>query len=239
MHTIIVKSVVSGFGMTTGESGSDPMRSLEDALAQVGIIRTTFKWDASQDKLLRTADERIRDAFGYMRSHDRAGALSMARIAVRILSQLERVEENKAAHVRDNAVAEKLRQAGSEFGATTGRPRRCGWLDLPALKYAVDVNGCDGLIMTKVDVLTGELMSKIQIGVGYEGSKSLPLNLSSVKVKYESFPAWPKFAPPANGRLPQELDSYCETISSRVGAPIVAVSMGPEREQLIWRKKIF
>ncbi len=134
---------------------------------------------------------------------------------------------------------EKLRQAGSEFGATTGRPRRCGWLDLVALKYAVDINGCDGLIMTKVDVLTTELMPDVKLGVGYSGSKTLPLNLAAAQVDYESCPAWPKFQPSADGRLPGELDSYCETIAARVGAPIVAVSLGPEREQLIWRRKIF
>jgi adenylosuccinate synthase len=131
-----------------------------------------------------------------------------------------------------------LRDAGGEFGATTGRPRRCGWLDLPALRYAVHVNGLSGLAITKLDVLTG--MDEIKVCVGYKlGDKTLSLppydQLEEVTPIYESFPGWSE--PLGDCRrledLPEKVRSYVRAIEQAVECPAWLLSVGPDREQTI------
>ncbi len=131
-----------------------------------------------------------------------------------------------------------LRKAGGEFGATTGRPRRCGWLDLPALRYAVQVNGLSGLAITKLDVLTG--MEKVQVCTGYRlGDKTLNVppydGLDQVTPIYESFPGWNE---PLSGcrrieDLPQAVRNYVKAIEEAVGCPAWLLSVGADREQTI------
>jgi len=131
-----------------------------------------------------------------------------------------------------------LRDAGGEFGATTGRPRRCGWLDLPALRYAVQVNGLSGLAITKLDVLTG--MDTIQVCTGYKlGDKLLSAppydGLEDVTAVYESVPGWKE---PLGGcrslaDLPRAVRDYVKLIEESVGCPAWLLSVGPDREQTI------
>lgn len=137
---------------------------------------------------------------------------------------------------------EGLRAAGGEFGATTGRPRRCGWIDLVALRYALEINGADGWIMTKLDVLTG--FGNLQAATAYRRGDQrwvdFPSHLASledVSVEYEARPGWQedighvrRFAD-----LPQAAREYVEWVEHEVGVPIVMVSVGPEREQVISR----
>lgn len=131
----------------------------------------------------------------------------------------------------DNLLGEELRTAGAEYGATTGRPRRCGWLDLPALKYAAEINGCDEMIMAKADVLTTALFPEAQIGVAYEIDEEFSTDLARVTVRYETVPLWPN-------PVHEKLDAYCAKIEAHVGVPITGVSTGAERDDIFWRVKV-
>lgn len=143
---------------------------------------------------------------------------------------------------------EELRKAGNEFGATTGRPRRCGWLDLPALKYAVMINGVTQLFMMKADVLAE--MDEVKVCTEYEmpdGSRTeqMPydLCLEDVKPVYKSFPSWnlPESIETYSA-LPEELRNYIAFIEEEVGVPITIMSYGPEREATllhdVWQKNV-
>ena len=137
-----------------------------------------------------------------------------------------------------------LREAGAEFGATTGRPRRCGWLDIPALRFSVQVNGLQGLALTKIDVLTG--MEQLQVCTGYRvGDQTLDVppydELERVTPVYESFAGWEE--PLSDCRslqaLPANARRYIEAIEQLAGCPIWLVSVGADREQTIVIKMPF
>ncbi len=134
---------------------------------------------------------------------------------------------------------EKLREAGMEFGATTGRPRRCGWLDLPQLKYAIMVNGVTQLCMMKADVL-GEF-DEIQVCTHYihNGEKIdyLPygINPDEVQPVYETFEGWPGDLTGLRNvaDIPASLLAYVKMIEEEVGVKISILSVGPDREQTL------
>ncbi|MGC9771072.1 adenylosuccinate synthase [Fervidobacterium islandicum] len=122
--------------------------------------------------------------------------------------------------------AEELRKAGKEYGATTGRPRRCGWLDLPLLKYAIEISDCDEMIMTKADVLSG--MEKIKIGIRYkiggDTGKTLEMPyelnmLNKVHVEYLEFPGWKSLDD-------KSFEKFVNFIESETGRKITYVSTG-------------
>jgi len=137
----------------------------------------------------------------------------------------------------------RIREAGNEYGATTGRPRRCGWFDAVAMRYALEWNGADGWIMTNLDVLTG--FERIGVGVAYLAGGSryaeyparLP-SLEGVEVQYEFLPGWsePIASLRAYADLPRAARHYVEWVEKKVGVPIVMLSVGPEREQVIPRR---
>lgn len=139
----------------------------------------------------------------------------------------------------EGEVGEKLRAAGMEFGATTGRPRRCGWLDLPQLKYAVMVNGVTQLCMMKADVL-GDF-DEIQVCTHYmhNGEKIdyLPygINPDEVQPFYETFACWPGDLSSLRKQenIPASLVSYVEMIEEVVGVKVSILSVGPDREQTL------
>lgn len=120
----------------------------------------------------------------------------------------------------DAALAERLRTAGAEYGATTGRPRRCGWFDAAAVRHAARLTGCTELALTKLDVLAG--FERIQLGVGYEGGAPVYATLSGWT---EPIGAVRRFA-----ELPAAAQRFVERIESEVGVPIGLISVGPERD---------
>jgi len=131
---------------------------------------------------------------------------------------------------------ESLRKRGNEFGATTGRPRRCGWLDLPALNYAIMLNGVTQLFMMKTDVLTG--LEEIKIGVEYikgdEPTYEVPSEFDSGwSVKYDTFPVWQHCNFKSYSDFPKVLKDYISFIEGKMGVPINLVSIGPDRSQTI------
>ena len=139
----------------------------------------------------------------------------------------------------DNEVGEELRRIGHEFGATTGRARRCGWIDLPALKYAVMVNGVTELVMTKADVLSG--FEKIYACTHYEynGEKIdyMPYDICSVEATpvYEELDGWNEDLTGIKtiGEIPERLSAYVTYLEKHVGVPVKYLSVGPDRVQTL------
>ncbi len=134
----------------------------------------------------------------------------------------------------------KMREQGAEFGATTGRPRRCGWLDLPALKYSIMLNGVNQLFMTKTDILTGFPELKICTHYDIEGERvdRLPYDMSlEIEPVYEKFHGWDEDISSCNefNALPGELKEYIRFIENEVKLPITIISVGPDRRQIIRR----
>ena len=135
---------------------------------------------------------------------------------------------------------EQLRQKGFEFGATTGRPRRTGWLDLPALKYAVMIDGVDELIMMKADVLDG--FDTIKVAVSYEvGGKQtdeIPYDVyAEVKPVYREFKGWKcdLTKVKSEDQMPSEFKEYIKFIEDYLKVPVRIISLGPDRDQTIVR----
>lgn len=137
-------------------------------------------------------------------------------------------------------VGNKLRERGNEYGSTTGRPRRCGWIDLVLLKYAVRINGVEDIALMKMDVLDG--LDEVKVCVGYKfGGKICEtppqsnFQFKHVEPIYETMPGWKK--PIGAARSFADLDSqakaYLQKIESFVGAKISILSTGPERDQTI------
>jgi len=134
-----------------------------------------------------------------------------------------------------------LRDAGGEYGATTGRARRCGWFDMVAARYAADINGMTGVIITKLDVLDG--MPSVQVATSYEldGEQTavypvLSEVLPRCRPVYREFPGWNK--PTTEARrlqdLPANARKYLEFLEQELGTLVVGVSVGRDREQMIW-----
>jgi len=139
---------------------------------------------------------------------------------------------------------EDLRKEGNEFGATTGRPRRCGWIDIPALKYAIMINGVTQLNMMKADVLSIFDEIKVCTHYIYHGEKLdyLPYDLDpeNLEPAYESVPGWKKDLTRLDSEadFPQELSDYIDYLENKLHTPITIVSLGPDRKQTILRKPV-
>lgn len=140
----------------------------------------------------------------------------------------------------DDAEGQRMRDQGNEYGATTGRPRRCGWLDLPALKYAIMVNGVTQLFMMKADVLSG--FSEVRIcrsyTVGGQEQTELPFCLNDIEgLNYLTFKGWQCDITKCTGwdELPAELKDYVQYIEKETGVPITIISVGPDRSATIYR----
>ncbi len=137
-------------------------------------------------------------------------------------------------------IGDHLRTKGNEFGSTTGRPRRCGWLDLTALKYSIMINGVTRLIMMKSDVLSG--LDTIKIATGYKiGGKlvdRMPYDYSiDPEPVYKELPGWDNdlVGVRSESEFPQQLKDFISFIEAEVSLPITIVSVGPDREQTIIR----
>ncbi len=137
----------------------------------------------------------------------------------------------------DDEVGEDIRKRGAEFGATTGRPRRCGWIDLVALKRAVAINGISGLCITKLDVLDGLPSLKMCIAYKYRGKQTeyAPLDAdgwNECEPVYLEFPGWSESTHGITdfAKLPPAARAYLRSLEELVGCPLAMVSTGPERD---------
>ena len=141
-----------------------------------------------------------------------------------------------------NETGDKLREAGHEFGSTTGRPRRCGWLDLVALKYSVMLNGATELIMMKADVLDDFDTIKVCVGYEIDGEvvEHFPFELNdNVKPVYVELPGWNTDLTKIKNQneFPEELNNYISFIEDEMGIPVSIASVGPNREQTIFLER--
>ena len=142
----------------------------------------------------------------------------------------------------EDEIGRLMVERGHEFGTTTGRERRCGWLDLVALRYAVRLNRMDSLTITKLDVLTG--IDPLRVAVRYRSSEGAVFEefpyhqsiLHSASAEYEELPGWDEEIGDcrAEGDLPAAARDYLRYVSEFVGVPIRLVSVGPDREQVVW-----
>jgi adenylosuccinate synthase len=134
-----------------------------------------------------------------------------------------------------------LRNIGREFGSTTGRPRRCGWLDLPALKYSIMINGITKLFITKADVMSGFKTIKICTSYKVDGKECLEIpfiNDSVIVPVYTEMTGWEENISGIRhfNQLPVALKKFIEFIEEQTGVPVTMVSVGPDREETIFRK---
>ncbi len=140
-----------------------------------------------------------------------------------------------------------IRERGKEYGTTTGRPRRCGWLDGVALAYAAEVNGLNGIALTLLDVLEGMETVKICSGYRYQGELLTRFPAQSNVLKectpvYEELPGWPEGSckeAQEYSQLPQEAKDYIAFVEELTGVPVVIVSVGPGRHETFIREPIF
>ena len=140
----------------------------------------------------------------------------------------------------DNPIGEDLRRVGNEYGSTTGRERRCGWLDLPLLKYSCMINGVTELNIMKIDVLSH--LNEIEVCIGYlvDGSftQNIPFDISeNVVPVYKKLPGWRQHISNTTSwdLLPKECQEYIKFVETEVGIPVTRVSVGPDRKQTINR----
>jgi adenylosuccinate synthase len=142
----------------------------------------------------------------------------------------------------EDETGEYLRTKGGEFGTTTGRPRRCGWLDLVALKYAARINTMTALVITKLDVLTG--LDKIGVATKYRGAEEAVFEdfpyhqsvLHRARGDYEWLPGWTEDIGECRNwsDLPQAAQDYLQYVSDFIKVPIILVGVGPARDQVVW-----
>ena len=140
-------------------------------------------------------------------------------------------------------IGQKLRDEGHEYGTTTGRPRRCGWLDLVALRFAARINGMDGLIITKLDVLDHFDEIKVAVAYQYNGEiiKDFPASLKileNCRPIYKTLKGWDKSTSGLKDKsqLPDEVWEFIKTVEEETGVLVVMLSTGPERSEYIWLK---
>lgn len=145
-----------------------------------------------------------------------------------------------------NAVGDRLRETAHEYGATTGRPRRCGWLDMAVVRYAAQINGLDCIALTRLDILDGFEEIRLCTGYRYKGQllNEFPASLKvlgEVEPVYETFPGWQESICEVRqyDRLPVNCRRYVERIGELAGARIGIVSVGPQRERTIVCEKFF
>ena len=139
---------------------------------------------------------------------------------------------------------EKIRERGSEYGAVTGRPHRCGWFDVPVARYSARINHLTALIITKLDIL--DPLPEIPVGVEYEFKgkrfKDFPPEIESLeqmKVHYRTIPGWQKhtYGSQEVSQLPERAQDYLKFLADEVGVKVAMVSTGPQRDQCVWLDK--
>ena len=177
------------------------------------------------------------------------GALTGSGLPPRCLGEINGIFKAYATRVGNGpfptellgAEGDALREAGGEYGATTGRPRRCGWIDLVAGRYAVDINGMTGVIITKLDVL--DTIETVRAATAYDTDEgeisvfpALGEDLPSCRPVYRDFPGWDR---PVTGcrrltDLPAAARKYLEFLEAELGTLVVGVSVGRDREEMIW-----
>ena len=138
--------------------------------------------------------------------------------------------------------AKEVRDRGNEYGAVTGRPRRCGWLDLVMLRYAVMINGIGSMVVTKLDVFDTQKEIQVCVGYKYKGTavKEMPAEVekfAALQPEYKTVRGWqsPTFGLREEAKLPQLARDYMRFISDEIGVEVGMISTGPERDATMIR----
>ena len=138
--------------------------------------------------------------------------------------------------IHDKKIAQNIQFTGKEYGATTGRLRKVGWLDIPQLKYACEVNGVSGIALTKLDIFS-EVDYEIKVATEYKinGKWTTDYCDEPESIRYESFSAWPEITETNWDGLPDNLKKYVDFIEDSIGVDISMIGVGQDRNQLIYR----
>ncbi|HMK60555.1 MAG TPA: adenylosuccinate synthase [Dissulfurispiraceae bacterium] len=168
------------------------------------------------------------------------GPTRIDRILGIVKAYTTRVGEGPFPTELDNELGEMIRQRGGEFGATTGRPRRCGWLDIVGLRYAVAINGLTGIGLTKMDILDGLAKIKLCVGYKYNGQvyDTLSTDLDILKnctPVYEEMPGWTESTIGIKdfSGLPSNARAYIKKVEEMLATPIQIISTGQKRDEII------
>lgn len=173
------------------------------------------------------------------------GPLELDRVLGVIKAYCTRVGAGPFPAEATEADATLLRERGSEYGTTTGRPRRCGWFDVPMARTAARLNSVTGLVLSKLDVL--DTLRSIRVVTAYELDGEMldyvpsdPIDYARCKPVFEEFPGWRQPIGDARAAedLPEAALAYIETLAELVEADIVAASVGPDREQIVWFEEV-
>ena len=222
-------------------------------LGDLIVDSTKYLWDnIEKNMLLEGAQATLLDidhgTYPYVTSSNTiaSGALTGSGIPPKKLNKVIGIAKAYATRVGNgpfptedlSEAGDKIREQGAEFGTTTGRPRRCGWFDVVAARYAVTLNSCDEVALMKLDVLDG--FDEVKVCVGYEkdGEKLdyFPSQLDGVKPIYESFAGWDKSEGAKNwDELPENAKRYVEFIEEQIGTKIKYISTGADRNSTIIR----
>jgi adenylosuccinate synthase len=138
-----------------------------------------------------------------------------------------------------DATGDFLRNAGNEFGSTTGRPRRCGWIDLVALRFACMINGVSQIVMTKADILDGleALKACTSYNINGETQQTVPFQMHRMNIEaiYESCAGWNTDISTVSNyeAMPDKMKSYISFINNYLGVPVKYISNGPGRDQIV------
>ncbi len=225
----------------------------KDELEDLITDTTKFLWDNfDKNILLEGAQATLLDidhgTYPYVTSSNTiaSGALTGSAIPPKRLNKVIGIAKAYTTRVGNgpfpteelSETGDKIRENGAEFGTTTGRPRRCGWFDVVAAKYATTINGCDEVAIMKLDVLDG--FDEIKVCVGYKKGNEIidyfPSNLDEVEPVYEVLPGWDKSAGITKwDELPENAKKYIEFIEEKINTKIAYISTGAEREATVIR----
>jgi len=212
---------------------------------------TKYIWDnLNKNILLEGAQATLLDidhgTYPYVTSSNTiaSGALTGSGIAPKHLNKVIGIAKAYATRVGNgpfvteelSEYGEKIRKQGNEFGTTTKRPRRCGWFDIVAVKYAININGCDEVAIMKLDVLDG--FDKVKVCIGYEKDNQkidyFPSNLENIKPIYVELDGWDESRGVTSwDKLPSNAKKYIEFIEENIGVKIKYISTGADREATI------
>lgn len=214
---------------------------------------TKYIWDnLNKNILLEGAQATLLDidhgTYPYVTSSNTiaSGALTGSGIAPKHLNKVTGIAKAYATRVGNGPFVtedlteygDRIREQGNEFGTTTKRPRRCGWFDIVAVKYAININGCDEVAIMKLDVLDG--FDKVKVCVGYEKDNQkidhFPSNLENIKPIYVELDGWDESKGVTTwDKLPSNAKKYIEFIEENIGVKIKYISTGADREATIIR----
>ena len=233
----------------------DELTYYQNELKDIIIDTTSYLWqqiDNNKNILLEGAQATLLDidhgTYPYVTSSNTiaSGALTGSAIPPKKLNKVIGIAKAYTTRVGNGPFpteefgsdGDYIRQKGQEFGTTTGRPRRCGWFDAVAAKYAVTINSCDEVAIMKLDVLDG--LDEVKVCVSYDNNGEVinhfPSNLDNVKPIYKTFKGWDKTAGITKWEdLPKNAQDYILELENFIGCKIKYIATGPKREETIIR----